>query len=73
MFKRLAEIFAYKIVTAGASAMSDVAEAYRRKARECTEMAARIANPEDKAAWLSLAEAWLKLAGQVSGVLSDKP
>jgi hypothetical protein len=51
--------------------MSDVAEAYRRKARECTEMAARIANREDKAAWLNLAEAWLKLAGQVSGVLSE--
>ena len=36
--------------------MSDVAEAYRRKARECTEMAARLTNPEDRAAWLNLAE-----------------
>jgi hypothetical protein len=64
-------IFFQEISRVGSNWISDVAEAYRRKARECTEMAARIANPEDKAAWLNLAEAWLKLAGQVSGVLSD--
>jgi hypothetical protein len=34
-------------------------------------MAAQLRNPEDKAAWLNLAEAWLKLAGQLTGVLSD--
>jgi hypothetical protein len=50
---------------------SEASEGYRRRAHECTEMAARLSNPEDKAAWLNLAEAWLKLAGQLAGVLSD--
>jgi hypothetical protein len=51
--------------------MNDVANMYRRKAQECTEMAARLTNPDDKAAWLTLAEAWLKLAGQLTGVLAE--
>jgi hypothetical protein len=53
--------------------MSEVVEEYRRKSRECTEMAARVVDPADKAAWLSLAEGWLKLAQQVSSLLSDSP
>jgi hypothetical protein len=69
MLKRLREIYCRQ--NGGSNEMTDVAEAYRRKARECTDMAARITNPEDKAAWLNLAEAWLKLAGQLTGVLSD--
>jgi hypothetical protein len=58
---------------AGLRAMSEVVEEYRRKSRECTEMAARVIDPADQAAWLSLAEGWLKLAQQVSGLLSDSP
>ena len=53
--------------------MAELVDDYRRKARECTDMAAKVVDPADKAAWLSLAEGWLKLAHQVSDLLSDPP
>jgi hypothetical protein len=53
--------------------MSEVGEEYRRKSRKCTETAARVVDPADKAAWLTLAEGWLKLAQQASGLLSESP
>jgi hypothetical protein len=46
------------------SSMSDDAEAarFRKQADECREMAAKAVSPLDKAAWLKVAEEWLKLA-----------
>jgi hypothetical protein len=45
---------------------------YRKKAEECREGALETRAPEDKAAWLSMAEDWLRLAtfdetGQTQG------
>ena len=39
--------------------MSRADEEYRRKAKECRDIADKERSPEDKAAWLRLAEGWL--------------
>jgi hypothetical protein len=43
------------------SAPSD-AEKFHKEAEECRQMAKQAANPQDKEAWVRLAEDWLKLA-----------
>jgi hypothetical protein len=35
---------------------------YRQEAEKCRQQAARVIGPDDKGAWLMLAEDWLKLA-----------
>ena len=37
------------------------ADEYRRNAEECSRMAQATRNPEDKAAWLRLADSWLRM------------
>jgi hypothetical protein len=36
-------------------------EEYRRQALECRRMAANAINPDDKQAWLKLADSWLQM------------
>jgi hypothetical protein len=40
----------------------DDADRFRKQAEEATEQAAKAISPLDKAAWLRIAEEWLKLA-----------
>jgi hypothetical protein len=42
------------------------AEYYRQKAEKCREQAKGAKFPDDKAAWLKLAEDWLQLAVEAS-------
>jgi hypothetical protein len=42
--------------------MSDNAISFRKRAKEAREQAAKAISPLDKAAWLRIAEDWLKLA-----------
>jgi hypothetical protein len=45
--------------------MSDDALRFRKQAEQATEQAAKCVSPLDKAAWLRIAEEWLKLAQSV--------
>lgn len=42
------------------------AEKYRRYAAKCLEMADQISDPSDRKAMLDMANAWLRLASQVT-------
>jgi hypothetical protein len=48
------------------------AEDYRRRGLACMEMAQQVSDPENRAAWQKLANAWLRLAQQVTA-LSEPP
>ena len=50
--------------------MQERAEEYRRRGLACMEMARQVSDPENKAAWHRLANAWLRLAQQVT-ILSE--
>jgi hypothetical protein len=39
----------------------DTDEEYRRQAAECRRMAENAINPDDKQAWLGLADSWLQM------------
>jgi hypothetical protein len=45
--------------------MRNFCDEYRQKAEECRVQARKAPRPEDKAAWLSMAEDWLRLAESV--------
>jgi hypothetical protein len=46
----------------GMGAIVDNVKEYRRLAAQCVHMAARGADPQLKAIWIDMADAWLKLA-----------
>jgi hypothetical protein len=50
----------------------DRAEEYRKQAEECRVQAALSLNEADKAAWLRMADEWLKLAASVDATTSNR-
>ena len=47
--------------------MCDNADRFRKQGEECREHAAKARCPDDREAWLRLAEDWLNLASSIEG------
>ena len=50
--------------------MPDLREEYLRQAEECRKQAAGASHPGDKAEWLRLTDAWLRMAGEATSAKS---